>query len=246
MPTPTSPVRGVRVGLTSYREPAAWGVWNEPADLLPASYADAVAAAGAVPLLLPAATGFADLDQAAQTAMEGLDGLVLSGGPDVDPARYHAAPDPHTGTPRAERDAWEIALAVAALHRDVPLLGVCRGMQVLAVALGGTLVQHLPDAVGTEVHCPTVGVHGRHPVNFAPGSRLGAVLGTQTEVATYHHQGVDTLPESARAIGWAPDGTVEAFEICGAAWAFGVQWHPEVHDGQALFVEFVAACEGRR
>ncbi|HEX4430317.1 MAG TPA: gamma-glutamyl-gamma-aminobutyrate hydrolase family protein [Frankiaceae bacterium] len=245
MPT-TSPARAVRVGLTSYREPAVWGVWNEPADLLPASYADAVAAAGAVPMLLPAVSGFADLDRAAVTAVEGLDGLVLSGGPDVDPARYEAAPDPRTGAPRTERDAWEIALTAAALRRDMPLLGVCRGMQVLAVALGGTLVQHLPDEVGSEVHCPTVGVHGRHPVSFAPGSRLGAVLGTQTEVATYHHQGVDTLPAATKAIGWAPDGTVEAFEVCGAAWAFGVQWHPEVHDGQALFADFVAACAGQR
>jgi putative glutamine amidotransferase len=178
--------------------------------------------------------------------VEGLDGLVLSGGPDVDPARYDAAPDPHTGAPRTERDAWEIALTAAALRRDMPLLGVCRGMQVLAVALGGTLAQHLPDDVGTEVHCPTVGVHGRHPVNLAPSSRLGAVLGTQTEVATYHHQAVATLPEATKAIGWAADGTVEAFEVCGAAWAFGVQWHPEVHDGQALFADFVAACGGVR
>ena len=242
---PATSTSVVRVGLTSYREPAAWGVWDESADLLPASYADAVAAAGGVPMLLPAA-GFADLDRAAEVAVEGLDGLVLSGGPDVDPARYDAPADPHTGVPRTERDAWEIALTAAALRRDMPLLGVCRGMQVLAVALGGTLAQHLPDELGSEVHCPTIGVHGRHPVNLAPGSRLGAVLGTQTEVATYHHQAVGTLPAATKAIGWAPDGTVEAFEVCGAAWAFGVQWHPEVHDGQALFDDFVAACAGAR
>ena len=236
----------VRVGLTSYRESAAWGVWNEPADLLPATYADALAAAGAVPMLLPPVLGLHDLDEAAEVALDGLDGLVLSGGPDIDPLRYGAAPDPKTGAPRTQRDAWEIALTAAALRRDLPLLGVCRGMQVLAVALGGTLAQHLPDVVGSEAHLPTVGVHGRHPVTFAAGSRLASVIGDRTDVATYHHQAVDRLPEQTEAIGWAPDGTVEAFEVCGAAWAFGVQWHPEVHDGQALFTDFVAACAAHR
>ena len=135
---------------------------------------------------------------------------------------------------------------MSARRRDLPLLGVCRGMQVLAVALGGTLQQHLPDTVGSEAHCPTVGVHGRHPVSFAPGSRLASVIGQQTDVATYHHQAVDRLPDASQAIGWAPDGTVEAIEVCGAAWTFGVQWHPEVHDGHALFADFVLACESWR
>src|ERR1700743_3053208 len=120
----------VRVGLTSYRETAAWGVWNEPADLLPATYANAIAGAGAVPLLLPPVVGLPDLDEAAEAVVEGLDGLLLSGGPDVDPLRYGAAADPKTGAPRTQRDAWEIALTSAALRRDMPLLGVCRGMQV--------------------------------------------------------------------------------------------------------------------
>src|SRR5262249_49871752 len=137
------PTTVARVGLTSYREPAAWGVWNERADLLPAGYADAVAAAGAVALLLPPMVGLADLAGAAEATVEALDGLLLSGGPDVDPLRYGAESDPHTGAPRTQRDAWEISLAHAALARDMPVLGVCRGMQVLAVALGGTLQQHL-------------------------------------------------------------------------------------------------------
>jgi putative glutamine amidotransferase len=232
----------VRIGLTSYREPAAWGVWNEAADLLPASYADAIAVAGAVPLLLPPVVGLPDLAAAAEATVEGLDGLLLSGGPDVEPSRYSAEADPHTGPARTQRDSWEIALTLAARRRDMPLLGVCRGMQVLAVALGGSLEQHLPDAVGSDSHLPTVGVHGRHPVSFAPGSRLASVIGLQTDVATYHHQAVDRLPAEGQAIGWAPDGTVEAFEVCGAAWTFGVQWHPEVHDGDALFADFVAAA----
>lgn len=237
--------RPPRIGLTTYREPAAWGVWSEDADLLPATYADAVAVAGGLPLLLPpAAVG--DVHTAADAVLHGLDGLVLTGGPDVDPAHYAAAPDPATGPPRSSRDGWELTLARAALRHGMPLLGVCRGMQVLAVALGGTLIQHLPDVVGTEVHSPTVGVHGRHDVALAEGSRLAGILGPRTTVATYHHQAVQSLPESTVATGWADDGIIEAFEICGAAWAIGVQWHPEVHDGEALFVAFAAASAAWR
>jgi putative glutamine amidotransferase len=235
------PAEPPRVGLTTYRERASWGVWDETADLLPTSYADAVAAAGGAPLLLPPAT-----PAAATSALEGLHGLVLTGGADVDPDRYGATTDDRTGPVRPDRDEWELALVAAAIQRDVPLLGVCRGMQVLAVALGGTLVQHLPEVVGNESHRPTVGVHGRHAVRLAAGSRLAALLGERTEVATYHHQAVDRLPDSVRATGWADDGTVEAFELHAAGWGIGVQWHPEVHDGAALFRAFVQACASWR
>jgi putative glutamine amidotransferase len=232
-----SPAQPPRVGLTTYREQASWGVWAEPADLLPTSYADAVAAAGGAPLLLPPAS-----TTAAESAVDGLHGLVLSGGADVDPLQYGAPPDERTGPVRPDRDAWELALVAAALRRDLPVLGVCRGMQVLAVALGGTLVQHLPEVVGDESHRPSVGVHGRHDVRLAAGSRIAGLLGERTEVATYHHQAVDHLPDSVDATGWADDGTVEAFEVRAAGWAVGVQWHPEVHDGAALFQAFVEAC----
>jgi putative glutamine amidotransferase len=230
-----------RVGLTTYREQASWGVWAEPADLLPTSYADAVAGAGGAPLLLPP-TG----PTAAESAVAGLHGLVLSGGADVDPLQYGATPDERTGPVRPDRDAWELALVAAALRRDLPVLGVCRGMQILAVALGGTLVQHLPEAGGDESHRPTAGVHGRHDVRLAAGSRIAGLLGDRTEVATYHHQAVDRLPDSVDATGWADDGTVEAFEVRAAGWAIGVQWHPEVHDGAALFRAFVDACASWR
>lgn len=225
-----------RIGLTTYRSAAAWGVWEEPADLLPASYTDAVAAAGGVALLLPpAAPGLAD------AVLDGLHGLLLSGGPDVDPARYGAERSDRSGPPHTERDGWELALAAAALRRGMPLLGVCRGMQVLAVALGGTLAQHLPDVLGSDTHCPAPGVYGPHLVQLAEVSRLAGLLGTRTEVTCHHHQAVDRLPDSAIATGWAEDGTLEAIEVAGSPWVTGVQWHPEVHDGAALFKGFVTA-----
>ena len=230
-----------RIGLTTYREQAAWGVWNEPADLLPASYADAIASAGGVALLLPpAATD--DLDVAVAAVLDGLHGLALAGGADVDPAQYSAARDTRTGPARPDRDAWEITLTRAALDRELPVLAICRGMQVLNVALGGDLVQHLPDVVGHDGHCPVVGQHGRHDVRLAQGSRVGAMLGAVAAVPTYHHQSVDRLGAGLVATGWAADGTVEALEHGDAAWVVGVQWHPEVHDGEPLFAGFVAAC----
>jgi putative glutamine amidotransferase len=229
-----------RIGLTTYREPAAFGVWNETADLLPTSYADAVLDAGGVPLLLPPVLDDR-LDIAAEAVLDGLHGLVLSGGADVDPARYDEPREPATGPAAADRDAWEIALVRAAVRRDLPLLGVCRGMQVVAVALGGTLVQHLPDVVGDDSHRPTIGVHGRHEVRLSDGSRIAGWLGPRTDVATYHHQAVDRLPDGVVATGWSDDGTIEAIEVCEASWSIGVQWHPEVHDGRALFTAFVHA-----
>ncbi|PZS30153.1 MAG: gamma-glutamyl-gamma-aminobutyrate hydrolase [Pseudonocardiales bacterium] len=230
-----------RIGLTTYREPAAWGVWSETADLLPANYADGVTAAGGVAMLLPpSATG--DPDPAAAAALDGLHGLALAGGADVDPARYAAARDANTGPARPDRDAWELTLTRAALERSLPVLAICRGMQVLNVALGGDLVQHLPDAAGHRGHLPEVGVHGRHDVRLVRESRIGALLGDCAVVATYHHQAVDRLGAGLVATGWAGDGTVEALEHTGPTWIVGVQWHPEVHDGSALFAGFVEAC----
>ena len=231
-----------RVGLTTYRDQVAWGVWNEPGDVLPASYADSVAAAGAVPLLLPPAS--ADANAAARVVLDGLHGLVITGGADVDPARYGAERDEHTGPPHPDRDGWELALARLALERGMPLLAICRGMQVLNVALGGTLSQHLPDLVGSDLHCPTVGVHGRHEVDLMSGTLIHAVFGDRAEVATYHHQGVDRLGHGLVATGWASDGVVEAVERPGTAWVVGVQWHPEVAAGAPLFEAFVNACRG--
>jgi putative glutamine amidotransferase len=226
-----------RIGLTTYREQAAWGVWDEPADLLPISYAEGVRAAGGVPLLLPPG----DSNTAAD-ALGGVDGLLLTGGADVDPARYGAERQVSTGAPRPDRDDWELALVHAALAREMPVLAVCRGMQVLNVALGGSLRQHVPDDVGSNLHCPTVGEHGRHAVTLAAESGVAPLLGGQAVVATYHHQSLDRLGDGVVAVGWAEDGVVEAVELSCRPWAVGVQWHPEVFAGAALFEAFVAAC----
>ena len=233
-----------RAGLTTYRDQAAWGVWNEPADLLPASYADSVAAAGVVPVLLPPV--LAGSAAAAESVLDGVHGVVLAGGADVDPARYGAARDPQSGPPRPDRDAWELALVREALRRGMPVLAICRGMQVLNVALGGTLVQHLPDAVGSDAHCPTVGVHGRHDVQLAAGTIVQRVFGDVADAATYHHQGIERLGDGLVATGWTADGVVEAVERPGDGWIVGVQWHPEVVNGAPLFEAFAEACRHYR
>jgi putative glutamine amidotransferase len=229
-----------RIGLSTYRDRAAWGVWDEPADLLPATYCDAIERAGGAPLMLPPAAR--DLPAGAEAVLGGLHGLLLTGGPDVDPARYGAERDERTGPARTERDGWEIALTHAAIRRGMPVLGVCRGMQTLNVALGGTLVQHLPDLVGHDGHCAVVGVHGRHKISTAAGSLVAAAHGERVDVATYHHQAVDELAAGLVATAWADDTTIEAAELTGSTWVVGVQWHPEVHDGEPLFAAFVAAC----
>jgi putative glutamine amidotransferase len=234
-----------RVGLTTYRETASWGVWNEAADLLPSSYADAVTMAGAVALLMPPAE-LDDVPVAAEAVLGGLHGLVLAGGPDVDPRRYQAERDPHSGPGRPNRDAWEIQLAHEALARGMPILAICRGMQVLNVALGGDLIQHVPDVVGHGDHCPVVGSHAKHDVLLATNARVGALLGDRATVATYHHQAVDRLGSELVAVGWSTDGIVEALEHARADWVVGVQWHPEVHDGALLFGGFVTACAAYR
>lgn len=226
-----------RVGLTTYRERAAWTVWDQPSDLLPIGYADAVAAADGIPFLLPTI----DPGRAAAT-IDALDGLVLSGGADVNPERYGAAPHPQTGAIRHDRDNWEIALVHAALGRGIPILAICRGIQVLNVALGGDLIQHLPDVVGNSDHCETVGAMGRHEVRLAETSVIGGILGASATVATHHHQAIDHLAPGFVATGWAADGTIEAVERTTPPWVVGVQWHPEAHAGAELFDAFVAAC----
>jgi gamma-glutamyl-gamma-aminobutyrate hydrolase PuuD len=216
-------------------------VWNEPADLLPVNYADGVRAAGGVALLLPPGD-----PATADDVLTGLDGLLLAGGADVDPERYGAERHIATGAPRPDRDAWEVALAHVALARDVPVLAVCRGMQVLNVALGGDLRQHLPDDVGSELHCPVIGEHGRHDVIMAAGSAVAKMFGEQALVATYHHQCVDRLGADLVPTGWASDGVVEAVEHRGRTWVVGVQWHPEVFAGAALLEAFVVAARAFR
>ncbi|MFC7330710.1 gamma-glutamyl-gamma-aminobutyrate hydrolase family protein [Marinactinospora rubrisoli] len=218
------------IGISCYSQDARWGtVWDMPAALLPWSYVDAVAATGAVPVLLPPVAD-------AGAAVPRLDGLVLAGGGDISPARYGAPAIAHTTGVQDRRDTAEAGLLAAALRLGVPVLGVCRGMQLLAVARGGTLHQHLPDVVGHAGHCPTPGAFGRHPVTVAAGSRLAVVLSrTELSVPTYHHQAVAAPGRDVTATAWHPDGTVEALEYTDRADVIGVQWHPEMGEDPSLF-----------
>src|SRR4051812_38291850 len=209
------------IGISTYVEAGArWGVWERGAALLPAGYPRLVQRAGGLAVMLPP-----DAPERAAAAVGRLDGLVIAGGPDVEPARYGAEPHPRTGPPARARDAWELALIEAALAARVPLLGICRGMQLLNVALGGTLVQHL------DGHAETVGVFGEHPVRAVPGTRYAAAVPEETSVPTYHHQAVDRLGTGLVPSAHAVDGTVEAVELPSAdGWVLGVQWHPEMGD----------------
>lgn len=208
------------VGLTTYSTLASWGQWERSAALLPSVYLDAVAGAGGVPVLLPPST------EGAPEAVRRLDALVLTGGPDVDPSRYGAAA--HAAT-RAQpgRDAAELANLTAALDADLPVLAVCRGMQLLHVACGGGLVQHLPDTVGHTGHRPAADGFGRRPVQVRAGSVLQGVLGASTEVSCHHHQAVRGTADGLEAVAWDADGTVEAVEMPGRSFVLGIQWHPE-------------------
>jgi putative glutamine amidotransferase len=223
------------IGITTYREQARWGFWDVPAVLLPANYADAVAEAGGEPVLLPSGAVSAG-------AVARLDGLVLAGGADVDPARYEERAGPHTTTLRPERDASEIALLQAALDRDLPLLAICRGMQLLNVLLGGTLIQHVPDVPGAQAHQLGLGLFAEREVRTAPESAVGALLGPAVTVDCHHHQALDRIARGVTPCAWAEDGLVEAVEVPGRRFCLGVQWHPEAGDDRRLFAALVGAA----
>lgn len=232
----TAPV----IGLTTYREHAAWGVWRQRADVLPSQYAAAVEATGSVPVLLPPA----GLSGAADAVVRRLDGLVISGGADVDPGRYGAAPHPRTAGWREDRDAWELALLDAAEAIGLPVLGVCRGMQLMAVHAGGALDQHTPELVGDDRHSPGGDVFGEVEVRTAPGSRVAALVGDRLAVHCHHHQSVREHP-GFEAAAHAADGTLEAMERPGERFCVAVQWHPETVADVGLLAGLVQAASGR-
>jgi putative glutamine amidotransferase len=221
------------VGITSYVTRVRWGVWNTEAALVPLVYARAVEHAGGRPLLIPPSED--GLDE----TLDALDGVIFSGGEDIDPAQYGAAPHPQTTGVHPDRDRAELTLLNAALERDMPVLAVCRGSQVLNVARGGDLIQHLPDVVGDEKHKHTPGVFADHEVDVEPESRLGRVLGTRAPVKSHHHQGYGRIGDGLRAVAWADDGTVEGLEHPEKRFAVGVLWHPEEGEDFALFRELV-------
>lgn len=225
------------IGLSTYVEEAAWGAWYEESALVPQSYVSAVARAGGCPVLLPPSPA------RPEDLMSALDGLVITGGPDVDPASYGADAHAETDYPRKERDEWEMALGRAALDDDLPLLAICRGLQVLNVAMGGTLHQHLPEVVGHDSHRIELGKMNPMLIALNADSAIGSILGSEAEGLCHHHQAINRLGRRMEAVGFAADGTVEAVEVAGQEFAIGVQWHPEDNPSDdRLFTAFVQAA----
>jgi putative glutamine amidotransferase len=214
------------IGICAAIERVRWGAWDQEVTMAPRSYATAVQRTGAVAMLLPPDPRAASEPD---RFLDRVDALILAGGSDVDPASYGAKPHPETKGAWPERDAFELALGRRALERELPVLGICRGMQMLNVALGGTLVQHLPDVVGHENHRHTPGTFGDHEVRLEPGS-LAAVAACQEQltVKSHHHQGIDRVGDGLVVSGRSvDDDLVEAIELPGRGFALGVLWHPE-------------------
>jgi putative glutamine amidotransferase len=230
------------IGLTSYLEPAKWGAWDQPAALIPWNYVNKLQAAGATVVILPP-----DADN--HDAISRLDGLVMAGGADIEPARYGAAHQEGTDKPRVERDASELGLYRAAREANLPVFGICRGLQIMAVAHGGSLHQHLPDVVGNTLHRDAPGTFNNHGATFTPGSLIADLVGaTEVTVNSSHHQAVDS-PGDLTVTGYAEDGTIEVCEDPSAEFVLGVQWHPEFSNDEQvsenLFRAFVKACANR-
>jgi putative glutamine amidotransferase len=223
------------IGLTTYLEPAKFLVWETEVALLHRVYIECVVAAGGIPVLLP------PMGDAYDRLVSTVDGLVLTGGADVEPGRYGQEQHPATYT-RPNRDAFEFGLFAAARRQRKPVLAVCRGLQVISVALGGTLVQHLPEARESTEHQPAPATFGPGVVTLADGSRAAGILGPETKTLCYHHQAIDRLGDGLDPVGWSADGTIEAAEAPGEDFLLGVQWHPEQHtDDVRLFRALVDA-----
>jgi gamma-glutamyl-gamma-aminobutyrate hydrolase PuuD len=221
------------VGITTYVTPAKWGSWELEAALVPTQYVQAVERAGGRPLLVPPSED--GLDE----TLEALDGLIFSGGSDLEPETYGQEAHAETHGTVRQRDEAELALLSAALERDMPVLAICRGSQVLNVALGGDLVQHLPDVVGDEKHMHTLGMFAEHDVEVEPGTRIGELLGERAPVKSHHHQGFGRLGEGLVTAAHAEDGTIEAVEDPSRRFTVGVLWHPEAGEDLKLFEELV-------
>lgn len=229
------------IGLTTYRQAADWGTWRQvEADLLPSDYARSIERAGGVPLLLPpvAAAG------AAADALARLDGLLIAGGADVNPARYGQEPDPSVVRWYDDRDAWELALLAEAERIRLPLLGICRGMQLMAVAAGGSLVQHLPDVVGHGEHGGGPTSYGSASVRVDAEGRVAGLVAPEITVPVHHHQAVAQHP-GYRPVAHDADGVLQAMEGEGDRFAVGVQWHPETDADPGLFDGLIAAARER-
>jgi len=230
------------IGITTYHSNADWRGWSEEGALLPWTYVTAIRNSGGRPVLLPPGGDAAE----AEATVSVLDGVVIAGGGDIDPAIYGAARHPMTEVTAPDRDAWELGVADAAIRMNVPLLGICRGMQVLNVACGGTLLQHVPDLVGHDAHSGAPSGFGTHKIRVTTGTTVQRILpgGGYIEVPTHHHQAVDKLGDGLTAVAWADDGIIEAVEATIAHdFIVGVQWHPEQGDDDRLFAALVAAAD---
>lgn len=228
------------LGMTTYLQRAQTGIWDVRASFLPASYVEGVTLAGGIAVLLPPQPVDADI---AGRVLDGLDGLVITGGKDVDPASYGQPPHPMTDEPGRDRDAWEFALLDGALRRGLPVLGICRGAQALNVALGGTLHQHLPDVVGHSKHQPGHAVFSTSAIRTVPGTRLAALIGEQSDAQCHHHQAIAELGRGLIVSAQDSDGVIEAVELPGDRFVLAVQWHPEERlDDLRLFAAVVHAA----
>jgi len=232
------------VGVTTYRQQAVWGPWDRLAAVLPATYLERVAAAGARPVLLPPCAANGGGADAASAVVDAIDALVLVGGGDVDPARYGQPTHPATSAVDPVRDADELAVLRAALAADLPVLAICRGMQLLNVQLGGTLVQHVPDVVGHDGHQPARGCFADVEVTTEPGSVVAEILGETATVRCSHHQAVDRLGDGLVVSARSADGLAEAVELPVARFVVGVQWHPEEVPDLRLFEAVASAARG--
>ncbi len=231
--------RGPVIGITASELTATYGDWTERCTLVPTDYVRAVARAGGIPVVLAA------VDGAARSVADHLDGLVLTGGTDVDPDVFGAPRHPQAQRPDRRRDRFELDLLDAAADGGLPVLAICRGIQVVNVWRGGTLHQHLPDVGASPEHLGPPGGYGTHRVRLDPASRLGALLGAELDVPTHHHQGIDRLGSGLRACGWSGDGIVEALDDPELPFLVAVQWHPEAGDDPRLFERLVEAARDR-
>lgn len=216
-------VRRPIIGLPTYSERTRFGTWDVDSAVLPRSYVDMTARAGGVPVLLPP-TGTPGPE-----LLDRLDGLVLTGGADIDPARYGAPPHAETSATRPDRDESEFAFFELARAAGVPVLAICRGLQLVNVALGGTLLQHLPDVLGHTGHSGGPGVFSVTTIRTVTGSQVAAIAGPEVKAHCHHHQAIDTLAPGLTATAYASDGTIEAAETTGGPFLVGVQWHPEAN-----------------